>query len=102
MNNDEKILKALENLQADVSDIKKTQQEHSKRLDNTPTKDDIERLEDREALIEREIYAVQKDQAAIKGMITLLNSNVVKTSQNQEKRIKNLEEHTGTENPLKH
>lgn len=105
--NDGKILKALEDLQkgqkalqadvtdikADVTDIKTEQKDQSSA---------IARLEDRQALIEREIYEVQKDQAAIKGMITLLNSNVVKTAQNHETRIKNLEEHTGTENPLKH
>ncbi len=103
MNNDDKILKALE-------DIKKTQQEHSKRLDNTASKDDlkdlatkadVERLEDRQVVIEQEIYEVQKDQKAIKGMTTLLNSNVVKITQNHETRIKNLEEHTGTTDPTK-
>ena len=106
MNTDEKILKAIEDLKQDQKKqfeaVNTRLDQHGKQLDNAATKDDVERIENRQVVIEQEIYEVQKDQKAIKGMIQLLNSNVVKTGKAHEKRIENLEERTGAENPLKH
>jgi len=90
-NNNDKILKALER-------IEKTQQEQGKRLDNTASKQDIAQV----YTIVEAVKAGQDDIREGNNRIEQKLDNLAKDVRNQKKRIENLEEHTGAENPLKH
>ena len=107
MNTDEKILKAIEELkqgqtalQADVKGIKTDVKDV--KADVSGIKADTSEIKTEQLELERGQIKLEIGQEAIKGMITLLNSNFVKTAHSHGERIKNLEERTGTENPLKH
>ena len=113
MNGDEKILKALENLQADVTAMKgdvgkipaieKQLEQQGKHIDmlvdtaghtNTAlkavaTKQDVE-------------VAVDAAKSELKADILMLDSKVAKKIQSHERRITNFEDQTGIENPEKH
>ena len=113
MNNDEKILKALEDLQADVTAMKgdigkipaieKQLEQQGKHIDmlvdtaghtNTAlkavaTKHDVE-------------VAVDSAKNELKADILMLDSKVAKKIQSHERRITNFEDQTGIENPEKH
>ena len=117
MNNDGKILKALEDLQAgqkvlqadvkglksDVGTIKDVQHKQGKQIDmlvdtashmNTAlktvaTKHDVE-------------VAVDSAKNELKADILILDSKVAKKIQSHERRITNFEDQTGIENPEKH
>lgn len=95
MNNDAKILKVLEAIQADVKDLKQDQQEHgtaiahiSTAINALPTKQDLE-------------TTVDSAKAELKADILTLEAKVVRKIQSHEKRITNLEEKTETPNPHK-
>jgi ABC-type uncharacterized transport system ATPase subunit len=111
MNNDEKILKAIEDLkqgqqtlQADVSEIKT---DHGKRLagiesDITDIKTEQKEQGKEQLEIERGQVRLERGLYAIKQIVEIINQTLVRTVKSHEKRIENLEEHTGTDNPLKH
>ena len=110
MSIDEKILKALEDLQAgqkalqtDVASIKDVQQKQGKQIDmlvdtaghiNTAlkivaTKQDVE-------------VAVDSAKSELKADILMLGSKVIKKIQSVDRRVTNIEEQSGIENPEKH
>ena len=110
MSTDEKILKALEDLQAgqkalqtDVASIKDVQQKQGKQIDmlvdtaghiNTTlkivaTKQDVE-------------VAVDSAKSELKADILMLDSKVVKKIQSVDRRVTNIEDQSGIENPEKH
>jgi hypothetical protein len=95
MNNDEKILKALEALQegqkaiqADVHILKDGQAHTNTVLKTLATKQDVE-------------VAVDAAKSELKADILMLDSKVVKRIQSHERRITNIEEQEGIENPDK-
>ncbi len=109
MNNDEKILKALEALRADVKDLNlgqeriekgqaeilATQQEHTKQLSNL--NHEIGHVQTSLKLV-----ATRGDvEAAIEAGIAELKVDLIKKIQSHERRITNLEEKTDTPNPDK-
>lgn len=119
MNNDDKILKVLTALQADVSDIKQTQHEHSKRLDNTATKQDIVQIHGNITQIHGNIAQIHTTLGQHGTMLEALKAGqddirennirieqkidrVAKDVKFHKERIENLEEHTGISNPHKH
>jgi copper oxidase (laccase) domain-containing protein len=102
MNNDEKILKALDDLrtdvqkqgerleavQADVHTLKDGQAHTNTVLKTLATKQDAE-------------VAVDAAKSELKADILMLDSKVVKRIQSHERRITNIEEQEGIENPDK-
>ncbi len=98
MNNDEKILKALETLQADVKDVKQSQAQTNKRL-NT--------LEDGQTHFKTALEAIKavqddiRDKMATEARVMDLGAKVDRITRNHERRIEELEAHTGLTNPHK-
>ena len=87
MTNDEKILKALENLQADVSEIKKGQKDQGLAIGRITT-------------VLKVLEAGQND--IRENMATKADVQDVKAEQGKlKRRIENVEEHTKTPNPQK-
>jgi hypothetical protein len=95
MNTDEKILKALEDLQADVSTIKDVQQKQGKRLEALETgQKTLESGQQALDLKVEAIHAYQK-QAHDEIMEHLIESNEItgKDQQKLEKRVDRIEKH---------
>jgi|SRR6266581_1601929 regulator of replication initiation timing len=101
MNNDEKILKALEALQADVNGLKTDVSDIKQGQKNMATKDDVEQLENGQTKLELGMIGLERGQNAIKEIVTLMNQTLVKKVHNYDRRIENLEQHTGATNPTK-
>lgn len=124
MNTDEKILKTLDALRTDVASIKgdvsalkgdatsikDIQLKHGKQIDRLvdltahlktalktlPTKKDVE------AIVEETVEAtVEAAKTELKADILMLESKVVKKIQSHERRITNIEDQEGIENPHK-
>ncbi|MGZ3947106.1 MAG: hypothetical protein ACXVKK_03255 [Flavisolibacter sp.] len=122
MTNDEKILKVLETMQTDISDLKQIQtrlevgQERQEKNLETLHADAsalkagqtrlekgqkeqgevITRLEKGQLELERGQIQLERGQEAIKGMVQLMNTNLVPKIRNHDKRLDALEEATGT------
>lgn len=94
MTNDEKILQALENLQADVNDLKHGQQEQGAA---------IARIEQGQAQHKTLLKVLEAGQNDIReNMATKADMQDIKAEQTKlKRRIENLEEHTKTPNPHK-
>ncbi len=98
MNNDEKILKALETIQADVKDVKQGQAQTNKRL-NT--------LEDGQTHLKTAVEALKagqddiRDKMATEAGVMDLGAKVDRITRNHERRIEELEERAGLPNPTK-
>ncbi len=122
MNNDEKILKAIEALQTDVKDVKQGQKEQGIAITrfeagqkNTATKDDVtaikkdmatkddaERLDNGQMRLESHMFDIDRGIFAVKEIVQLINQTLTRKMPNLERRVENLEENTGTPNPTKH
>jgi len=97
MNNDEKILKALEALQTDLKEVKQGQAQTNERLS---------KLEDGQAHITTALEALAAGQestkAELKADIHDLRVEVVKKIKDHENRIDELEKEVGLPHPHKH
>jgi uncharacterized phage infection (PIP) family protein YhgE len=129
MNSDEKILKAIEALHTDVSELKQGQAQTNEQL-GTLADGQVQlqhgqaRLEARISDVKLEQGALRQDQAQIKTAVEAvhagqhdmhekidklpteatmmdLGAKMDKLTRNHERRITNLEEHTGTSDPTK-
>ena len=98
MTNDEKIVKALEALQADVKDVKQSQMQTNERLS---------KLEDGQAHLKTAIEALKagqddiRDKMATEAVVMDLGAKVDRITRNHERRIEELETHAGLKNPYK-
>jgi hypothetical protein len=124
---DDKIVKILEEIQAgqkalqtDVASLKDGQQKQGKQIDmlvdtaghiNTAlkvvaTKHDVDaaksELGARISDVEAKVSAVEGKVNEVRSDVLRLDSKVVKKNQSYERRITNLEEQSGIENPEKH
>ena len=103
MNTDDRIVKILEDLQAgqkailaDVETLKDGQAHTHTVLKTLATKQDVEVAVDAaKTELEAKISEVKSD-------VLMLDSKVAKKIQSHERRITNLEEQSGIENPEKH
>jgi uncharacterized protein YoxC len=124
MNTDEKILKVLEALQADVTGIKDVQQKQGTQLealqaDVQKQGKQIDRLVDTVGHINTALKTVATKQdvevavdaakseleakiGEVKADVLMLDSKVVKKIQSLNRRTTNIEEQSGIENPEKH
>jgi hypothetical protein len=109
MSNDDKILKALEDLQAgqkailaDVETLKDGQAHTNTILKTLATKQDVEVAVDAsKSELEAKIMDVDAKVSEVKAEVLMLDSKVVKRIQGHERRITNIEEHEDIENPEK-
>jgi uncharacterized metal-binding protein YceD (DUF177 family) len=120
MNNDEKILKALEDLQADVTAMKgdigkipaieKQLEQQGKHIDmlvdtaghtNTALKA-VATKHDVEVAVDAAKTELEARISEVKSDVLMLDSKVAKKIQSHERRITNFEDQTGIENPEKH
>ena len=94
MTNEEKILKVLENIQADVKNLKHSQQEQGA---------SIARLEQGQGRTHTVLKVLEAGQNDIReNMATKADVQDIKAEQTKlKRRIENLEEHTKTPNPHK-
>src|SRR5947199_6624544 len=104
MNNDEKILKALEALQTDLKEVKQGQAQTNERL--SKLEDGQTRLADGQAHITTALEALAAGQestkAELKADIHDLRVEVVKKIKDHENRIDELEKEVGLPHPHKH
>ena len=101
MTNDEKILQALENIQADVKDLKHGQKEQGAAI--TRLEEGQIRLEQGQARTNTVLKVLEAGQNDIReNMATKADVQDSKAEQTKlKRRIENLEEHTKTPNPHK-
>jgi hypothetical protein len=123
MNTDEKILKALEALKADVTSIKDVQQKQGKDIEglidvqqkqgkqidmlvdtaghmNTALKA-VATKQDVEVAVDAAKTELEAKIAEVKSEVLMLDSKVVKRIQGLDRRVTNIEEQEGIENPDK-
>src|SRR6266702_6148688 len=104
MNNDEKILKAIEALQTDVKDVKQGQKEQGIAITrfeagqkNTATKDDVtaikkdmatkddaERLDNGQMRLESHMFDIDRGIFAVKEIVQLINQTLTRKMPNLE------------------
>ncbi len=106
MNNDEKILQALENLQAGQERLEKTQREQGNIIAQIKTGVEAlaagqQDLRERTATKKDVDTAVEVAEKELRADILLIDAKLVKTVHSHGKRIENIEQHEGIQNPDK-